>query len=205
MWLILFLCQAVPPPPEEVEPITAPRRLFVIHDDSRESKMLVRELNRDWAKHGLHDLARIAEELRPQVELVHQHDDGAYRRLTGFPFWRLGERGSLNRFDERAFHDTGRPLLTLAAIHHNSTVDLKPWKIECERLTDKAEEKHLHAVNAWLRIAAPDRVNRTASEWGLAENYQWLRVQSEFAGCVGFPAFVAPKLPKSPLKLMPWE
>ncbi len=168
--------------------------------------MLVREINREWAKYGLTELHRVAVEMRAEVELIHRNDDGKFRLISaGFPYWRLGTRGRLNRFDERAFNDTSRPLLTLAAIHHNSTVDLSDWKKECEAVQAKAENEHICRVAGWLAISAPDRWRGFSAEWGLAENLLFLETDREFRSFVGYPAFVPPKLAPSPLKAMPWE
>jgi len=211
MWLIIFLCQAAPPAPEDVEPEPvekAPRKLFVIYDDSRESRMLLAELQRDWSKFGLDELNRIAIFLRSEVVLVDCKSVAELRLISsGYPYWRLGTRGELNRFDERTFHDTGRPLATLHALHWNQTCDLSTWKRECEQVQHQEEMKHWHQVIEWLRVSAPDRAGncRNCLEWGLAENIRFIEMQREYANYVGFPVYVAPKLPASPFRLFPWE
>lgn len=209
MWLIIFLCQVAPHDPEDVEleGEKSPRKLFVIHDDSRESRMLLAELHRDWSKYRLDEQHRIAVCLRSQVELIDRKTLPELRLISsGYPYWRLGTRGQLNRFDERAFHDTTRPLMTLFVLHHNLTCDLSRWKRECEQTERQEETRHCQKMIEWLRIAAPDRVAMChRGEWGLADNIQFIEMQREFADYVGCPASVSPKLPPSPLRPFPWE
>ncbi len=200
--IFALLCQLVPAPElPDPEPVQADsRKLVIVYDDSRESRMILAELNRDWHKYGLRDEYLVQVYLLAYTETVRNTD-----RFSLQPKWKYGTGGKLNEFDPRTFHDTARPLHTLHAIHQNCVLDLSGWKQSCERLQDHAEREHCNEATKWLRIAAPDRLNDIPHyEWGLADNIRFLSLEREF-GAAGYPAYVPPVLPARPTVAMPWE
>lgn len=181
--------------------LTADPRLFELRIGiDQHSKHLESELTRDWNARGIsHQTERLRHiqfRLRDRVKLVSDP-------LETSPAWRYGEYQAWQKFDERAFSDTGRPLETLQVIIHNTELDLVEWKKECAEAEWSAELAHWRTAWAWVKKHHPDRFK--ADKW---TEYDWdiaRRFRERYDTLEGFPQYVPPILPPCPLMAMPWE
>lgn len=211
--LVALICQ----PNEHVDS----RKIVIVYDDSRNSKCLVSELTRDWSKASTGEsiksplvasIVSLQSELKPKIELVHKSKLGIWRDEE-FPRWKYGEYGKLEPFDDRMFICSGMPLLTLHSIASNQTVDLTSWRQKCLDLTEEHNRAFCRSALSWLKVNKPvefEKIeNDTAVEYAgycpLEYRFEASELVDRFGKFRGFPELTAPKLPESPMRLMPWE
>lgn len=212
--LVAMICQ----PEQHIDS----RKVIVVYDDSRNSKHLVSEMTRDWSKRPdgdgsntplLSSIVALQSELKAKVELVHKSKLGIWRNEEEFPKWKYGDYGKLQSFDERSFICSGMPLLTLHSVVTNQTADVSEWRQKCLDVTEEHNRAFCRSALAWLKVNKPiefEKIeNGTAVEYAgycpLEYRFESRELIDRFGRFRGFPELTAPKLPESPLRLMPWE
>lgn len=187
------------------------RKIVIYHDEGRDSKVLVSELTRDWHPNRSTTLAIIStiqSDLKQRVELVHRDKAGLeFSRIhDGYPFYRYGQYGEIQKFDRRMFSTSGQCLLALKSIVDNQSINTTLWKESCETAAYCSERRHQQEVAAWIAtVSWLSYEQLMADTEGGIETLHPTDLQSRFCAYGGIPEYIAPVLPESPLKKMPWE
>lgn len=193
-----------------------PRKLYIVYDDSNESKFLYSELTRDWLSKGVNqaslDMNNIQASLRTEIELIYRYENQKYRFISvGYPCYFYGEYGTPERFPSQGFNEVSYPLRTTQSILSEYTTDLNKWKSECENIRELDEWNHYLALKEYLKKNLPDEANPiiNCNDPELDCWIPWMDIYAQlverFGYYDGIPQFIESELPESPVIKRPWE
>jgi hypothetical protein len=176
-FLLVSVCLAQPAPPipedrecyqwgvmHPYEPWDGKTKtLHIVIDYSFESKLIERELTRDWTKFAKGSelqrfrgmalgcrMSTIREYFRMKIHIVHKRDT-QYRGEC--PAYQI-ERGKCIPFDKRAFLTTTYPLLTVEYVinQYYQDSDLLVWKDAIVAINNKYKENLTDVLYAWVAV-----------------------------------------------------
>jgi len=117
--------------------------LTIVYDDSDESKMLLKELNRDWSSYDK-SLEKI-DELRDnlpvrEINLVHYTDfkglqkHKIHNEVRDYPAYRFSSAGDIKSIPRTAFSCTTWPLYTIQALAYQNCNLVEIWVLKAARI-----------------------------------------------------------------------
>lgn len=168
------------------------RDLVIIHDDSKESKIILAELKRDWT---------VKEDIPSAVMAIQRGRQQWVRSRTKLVkgdklYYKFGDYGKVEHFDERMFMASGMCLYSLEAIIVNFSVNLSEWEQNCERIKNSAESVYAYNIYTWLR-----------KKHSIDDSYTYdvATIKKDYGHLTGFFEYVEPSYPPNPMMLFPWE
>jgi len=110
--------------------------LYIVYDDSRESRMLIDELERDWSSYddSLEGIDQLRDNL-PVKEIIlvdfkdikALNDNRIRNELSRYPAYRFGVAGDIKSFPTTAFTCDTWPLYTIQALAYQNSTIPKVW------------------------------------------------------------------------------
>jgi hypothetical protein len=208
----------------KIPPVITP--LYILHDDSRHSRMLKAELARKWGEYdtSLEYLDDIKDNL-----LVKEIIFVDYKNLNELkkarvkntpevlPAYRLSVAGNFIPFPSTCFACDTWPLLSTNAIINKNSYLPELWIKKVNFLNEKAENKIRHYALYYISLNKLDINEYTNKICTRCDNYLrhcdcndntgfWNR-QIRYSLLEEFPSYVPPRIiyPTKPITKMPWE
>lgn len=193
--------------------------VYIILDDSNNSKFLKSELTRTWNKGIVSDVAmemsKIQQSLASKIILIDRYDINnlKYRNLKcGYPCYAYGDYEFPTKFPDLMFNEVSYPLRSTDTIIHNIFVDDLEWRVECETRKDMAVWKYKNECLKWVMDNFSVEFNRELEKYAPGDEDDFPcdplaadRATEYFRDYDGFPRFEPPEMPPSPYKRFPWE
>lgn len=194
------------------------RTLYIVYDDSNESRFLKSELTRNWLSKGESEVTlemnNIQQELAEKIILIYRYDlqNTRYRNISvGYPCYFYGEYGTPEKFPTETFNEVSYPLRTTQAIYSEFTTDLSSWKEELKHREEMAIWNHFVEVNAFIRDNFPTEYEKSfeSSDPEIENWIPWIERYKililKFDTYDGFPQKDKVIPPDNPLINKPWE
>lgn len=214
MFLLLAITFLLQNPEESTVPN---RTLYIVYDDSNESKFLYSELTRDWNSKGINEASaemdKIQKDLAEKIVLLYRYDakNLKLRNISaGYPCFYYGEYGTPERYPIEAFNEVSYPLRTTQAIYSEITTDLTKWKDSCKYAEEMAAWDHYLELNNFAKgfdaeyskmIECNDPEFDCWIPW--AETY--ILLKDRFGQYDSAPTMKRVNYPKKPIIERPWE
>ncbi len=188
--------------------------IYIATDNSTESKIVISELKRDWAKDSkepiLLEMQEKKDYLSSRTIVVDRLDFKANSQYmisqqVTYPCYRIGHYSKFQTFDSRAFAASGTFTTTMYALHNNMYADVKDWQYKCYILERDALHSYLEKIISWGANNSKTDINEV---YFFEEGYHEAAfgdVIAKYSKERGFPVKSNPILPPHPIKKFPWE
>ena len=210
--MLIFLLQN---PEESAVPN---RTLYIVYDDSNESKFLHSELTRDWNSKGVSEAStemdKIQKDLAEKIVLLYRYDTKnlKLRNISvGYPCFYYGEYGTPQKYPVEAFNEVSYPLRTTQAIYSEITTDLTAWKDACKHKEEMTRWNHYLSISEFGNIF-PGDVDNLAEVNAPEDDDNWIPWEDfypvliyRFKDYDGFPQIEKITYPENPIIKRPWE
>lgn len=189
-----------------------PRPLTIVVDDSRNSKMIVRDLTYDWEKaksvnNNTERFSEIQKQLKSRITFIDitSLDSKVLKyRNDRYPYLLYGERStSIEYLPKESFLMATFPLLSIETYLNQIEFDYTTYKKLCNDAEDNAGNEY----EKWLINNKPEELQTFIQLFYQEEFYQLPTYKEYFAkfnNIKGIPVFL-PKYPPRPRIWYPWE